>query len=181
MIDRGEAATMQAQVTDNPAAPQRTVWLPEDAMARYWRAKTVGGVLFAMIFLGWLVIQWSNPIMRWLAISLVLATAWMTWDSIRAERRRFVGRKISVTADDLRIEQADDTREVALSRVDHLQWIDEGDAKRAAGLWCFDAQGNELLHMDQQLVANEREARSFLGWLRRETGLQAPVRWSTAR
>lgn len=175
-----EAATTSSDVSAI-ADDQRVVWLPADAMTRYWRAKVVGGLLFATLFAGWLVIQWSNMVMRLLALSLLVGTVWMTWESIASERRRFVGRKVSVSSEDLRIEQPEAVQEVKLARIDHMRWIAEGNSERAAGLWWFDSASTALLHMDDQLLANEREARSFIGWLRQQTSLQAPVRWNDAR
>jgi len=56
-------------------ADEGDLWMPPGRMWRYQIAKLVGGALVAAIFGGWLMIQWSNPVMRWLCIALIGITA----------------------------------------------------------------------------------------------------------
>ena len=42
-------------------------------------------MLMVIIFVGWMLIMWSNPVMRFAAAALVIITVWITVASWRAQ------------------------------------------------------------------------------------------------
>ena len=79
------------------------VYLPPERMRRYEWAKAVGAMFLMVIFGGWLILQWSNPVMRALAAALLLLTGWFTGKSIVIDWLRMRGRQISLVDGVLRI------------------------------------------------------------------------------
>lgn len=166
---RGIAAVGAGQP---PAGPQRVVYQPPALLARYQRAKLVGGLLFTAIFAGWLWLQWSNPWIRSLAVALVGLTAWITGASVLADRRRHAGRQIELAGDALLVTTPEGTRWIALGQIDHAVWTDDG------GMTFHGRDGRALAALDTALLADEEEARRFLGWLRRHAPTPWPVHWA---
>ena len=157
------------------ADDESRLWLPPNRLRRYERAKLIGGVLIAVIFLGWLVVQWSNPFVRYLSIALLLTTAWVLLSSTIADRVRARGRQIAVDGRSLHITTPTGQRWVALDQVAAAQWHD--GPQPAAGLWFYDEHRQAVAHLDLYFLADDVEARTFVGWLRRQTGVALNVRW----
>lgn len=158
-------------LADTPAPPRRTLYQPPHLLAKYYRAKLAGSVLFGLIFVGWLWLQWSNPWMRGAVIGLLALTAWFTATSILADLRRHRGRQIELAGDGLLITTPQGTCWIQLPAVDHARWADD------AGLALVRADGQTLGTIDLMLLADEDEARRFLGWLRQHATIQWSVRW----
>ena len=126
-----------------------------------------------VIFLGWLVLQWSNFVMRTVAIGLISTTLWVLIQSIRDDRRRSHGRQIQIVGETLSITQAGTVTTIPLAQVAKARWQDEP----TPGLFFHDDQGQSLAHLDSDFLANQAEARCFLGWLRKHANLSFKVRW----
>ncbi len=152
------------------------VWLPAHRMRQYQRAKLIGAALFALIFAGWLYLQWSNPPLRWFTLALLALTGWVTFRSVREDARRTRGRRLAVVDDALLITIDDLTQRLPLSAA-RLVWREDHDT--TLGLWFYDAQGQTLAHLDGEFFAEQAEARMFMGWLRRHTTLPLVVQWPT--
>lgn len=153
------------------AAPQRVAYIPPQLLARYERAKILGGLLFAAIFAGWLWLQWSNPWMRAVALALVALTAWWTITSVLHDARRHTGRLLELAGSSLLITTPEGTCWVKLDHVDHAVWSED------RGLTFMRVDGQALGGIDTHQLATEEEARRFMGWLRRHTAVGWNVRW----
>ena len=158
------------------------VWLPEQAMRRYQLAKIVGSLFFVAIFLGWMLIQWSSPVMRFVAMALVATTAWVTLASCLSDARRNRLRHLSLAGNavgtlTLTLRTPDNTLSIELDRVATGEWREAPDTDH--GLWLLDAHNRPLLHLDELVLAHEAEARTWLAWLRQHTDIAFPVRWPT--
>ena len=160
-----------------PPADESGLWLPPRRMATYHRARALGGALFALIFAGWLWLQWTNVPMRYLAIGLLLVTAWVTMTSITRDRARQAQRQLAVERNALRITTAEGETRVGLADIARARWSD-GPAPQA-GLWLLGPDDRALAHLDLNFFADESEARAFLGWARRRTTLPFEVHWPT--
>jgi hypothetical protein len=158
-----------------PSPEEHNLWLPPRHLRRYQRAKLLGGTLVVAIFAGWLYLQWSNLAMRLVAIALILATAWVVLSSMLADANRARGRQIAVEGDKLRVTRPEGETLVTLADAASAEWRDEPIGR--AGLWLLDARGQSLAHLDAALLADQAEARVFLGWLRDRTGITLPTRW----
>lgn len=155
---------------------QPTLWLPPHRLRQYQFAKLVGGALVALIFVGWLWIQWSNPWMRALSGTLIVVTVWIVAVSIRNDHQRSVGRQIAVAARTLTLTTPKNGEQtIDLVDISRAQWRD--DELDQAGLWLLDQQDRALAHLDVDFLAEEAEARVFLAWLRRETNVSFDVCW----
>lgn len=160
------------------AAAQRLVdesclWLPPHRIARYQWSKVIGGLVVCLIFSGWLVLQWSNPVMRWLAGGLIAVTVWVVGASIAADLRRGRGRQVAIVGGQVIVTTPGGTTSTCLAHVADAQWRDQNQP----GLWLFDAQGQVLARLDTDLLADQAEARSFLRWARQRADLPFQVRW----
>jgi len=144
-------------------------------MRRYQQVKAGGGLLFALLFAGWLFLQGSNPVMRWIIAGLLVLTLLITFASILEDRRRVRGRQLLAEPGRWMLER-DGTRTVIdLRQVAEARW--RHDETAHLGLWLHDARGRPIARIDPGLVGDEEEARRFLGWARGVSGLPFPVRW----
>src|SRR5688572_9427233 len=84
-------------------AGERIAWLPRERMLRYQWAKVLGDVVVCAIFAGWLLIQWSNPLMRAGAVALLAITAWVVVASVLSDARRSRGRRLWLEAGQIRV------------------------------------------------------------------------------
>lgn len=157
--------------SSNPSPPPRVIYQPPHLLARYHRAKMIGSALFAVIFAGWLWLQWSNPWMRIGILALMVLTGWFTAWSILADLRRHRGRQVELAGEGLLITSPEGTCWIQLDEVSHAHWSDEG------GLTFLRADGQPLGTMDLMFLADEEEARRFLGWLRQRKNIPWKVRW----
>ncbi len=148
------------------------LWLPPARLRRYALMKHLAAAGFAAIFLGWMLLQWSNPIMRCGAAALGLATVWITVRSSLAERGRTAGRQVELIDRTLRITMPDSNVRLRLADVAHGRWRDD------AGLSLHDRDGRLLGLIDTGCIADETEARTFLHWLRDRAGISLRVHWS---
>ena len=64
---------------------------------------------------------------------------------------------------------------LALTDVARARW--RQDEERTTGLWFYDPSGRILNHLDSIFLADQAEARSFLGWARRRVDVPFPVEW----
>jgi len=55
------------------------------------------------------------------------------------------------------------------------RWMD-GEVS-SHGLWLYGEAGRPLAHIDRAFLADQSEAREFLGWARRHAALSFPVAW----
>ena len=151
------------------------LWLPPHQMRRYQIGKTAASTVFVAIFVGWLLIQWSNPLMRWIATSLVLVTVWVTLTSVIKDHRRSRGHQLRLDGSRLWIKRPEGVQWLALTDVARARW--RQDEERTTGLWFYDPSGRILNHLDSIFLADQAEARSFLGWARRRVDVPFPVEW----
>ncbi len=162
---------------DAPAATaqrvEQNLWLPPARLRRYEWNKVIGGLLACTIFAGWLVLQWSNPVMRLVSLLLITVTAWVVVSSIRDDRRHSHGRQIALTHDILSITMPDATTPVRLADVALAQWRDDDQP----GLWFYGTDNRVLAHLDTDFLADQEQARRFLRWARQLTPLPFDVRW----
>jgi hypothetical protein len=147
-------------------------------MRRYQLAKAIGGALVLLIFVGWLVLQWSNLLMRLFAVALILITVYVVTISLLTDRRRAAGRQLAIEHGSLRITTPGEIRALLLSEIALAEWRDEPADE--AGLRLLDRHGRELARIDFALLADESEARTFLGWLRDRAGVTLKARWPPA-
>jgi small-conductance mechanosensitive channel len=160
-----------------PSVDERNLWLPPRGMRRYQLAKALGGALVLLIFVGWLFIQWSNLAMRLLATALILITLYVVIVSIAGDRRRALGRQISIDGQVLNITTPEGTASVLLPDVAIAEWRDEPAAE--AGLQLLSQAGQRLVRIDAAFLTDEAEARAFLGWLRDRSGITLKTKWPT--
>jgi hypothetical protein len=164
--------------TDSPVATivnEGDMWMPPGRMWRYQLAKAVGGLLVAAIFVGWLLIQWSNPVMRVMCIVLIAITAWVVYVSIREDVVRGRGRQLRLTAERMTIVGPGAQHVLRLSDINAAQWRE--DTEETAGLWFYDEQNHMLAHLDTAYLGDQSEARAFLNWARQRARMDFDVRW----
>jgi hypothetical protein len=156
-------------------------WLPATRLRRYQWQKGVGALFMAGIFGGWLVIQWSNPVVRLLSVGLIGVTAWVLWRSVVDDLDRARGRQVTVTRATIRVTTPQGATQARFRDVAVARWVDvtdvPADARERAGLWLYDRHGQPLVQLDTRILADEPEARAFLGWARRRADLGFEVRW----
>ena len=150
-------------------------WLPPQRMRRYQWVKAGGGLLFVLLFIGWMWLQWSNPVMRWLAGGLTVITAWVTLASIIDDRRRVGHRQLTAESDRWIYETEQRRVVIPLASVARARW--RHDDPRATGLWLFDHDDEVIAHLDDHLLGDEAEARTFIGWARLKSRLPFSVTW----
>lgn len=149
------------------------LWLPPRQIRRYQRNKIIGGLIITVIFAGWLVLQWSNVVMRLVALGLIATTLWVVIESILDDLRRGHGRQIEIVGGRLLITDADKVTTVSFADVAAATWHDES----MPGLYLYDGQGQTLAHLDSHFLADQAEARCFLGWSRQRAQLPFKVQW----
>jgi len=160
--------------TSAPAA-ESPLWFPPKSMRRYQWAKGIGGAIFALTFAGWMLLQWSSPMMRWVAVGLVAMTAWVTVASLISDHRRSRGRQVRLDREALWITSPRGTTRVVLAEVAEAHWRQDTSSK--TGLWLYDHGGRAMAHLDAAFLADQGEARRFLAWARRQAPLRFAVRW----
>ena len=156
----------------------RHLWLPPRRMWQYTLVRIGGGLLFGITFVGWMILQGSNPVMRFIAGGLILFTAWITFASIRTDIKRSRGRQITLEPGAIVIDTPDHHHRIQLADIAYAQWREQTEAE--VGLWLYDKAGNVLAPIDAAFLANQAEARTFLGWARQQTELPFAVRWPNA-
>ena len=183
------ATTIQPAPTANN---ERHLWLPPTRLRQYVRARLLGAIGMAAIFTFWLVLQWSNPAMRYASMALIGVTAWITWVSIAGDVRRSRSRQVEVVCDlaacglarddanshetkSLHITSPTGDARFHIADVKDAQWREDTDA--AAGLWLYDVSGKSLAHLDLNYIGDQDEARLFLRWPRQRADLTFDVRW----
>ncbi len=161
---------------------QAHLWLPPSRMARYQWNKVIGAAVMMIIFAGWMMIQWSNPVMRAASVGLVVVTGWVLWRSVATDRRRVRGRQLAVSDDALYITAPGSEARVALADIAAAWWRDPFcEPADRAGLWLYDASVRPLAHLDCTFLADQAEARAFLGWARRRADVHFRVDWTAGR
>lgn len=150
------------------------LWLPPARMRQYAIARIVGGLLFAAIFAGWMVIQWSNVTMRFASAALIVLTAWVTVSSILSDARRMRGRQVEWDGDAMLVTTPDSFKRVRLAEITHATWR---ETTADYGLTFYDQYNTPLARLDENIIADEAEARTFLRWLRNQTETKFEVRW----
>lgn len=158
-----------------PVANEGDMWMPPGRMWRYQLAKAVGGLLVAAIFAGWLLIQWSNPVMRILCMVLIAITAWVVYASIRQDIVRGRGRQLQLTADRMTIVGPDAQQVLRLNDIGYARWRE--DTQESAGLWFYDREDRTLAHLNTAYLGDQSEARAFLNWARQRAPMGFDVRW----
>lgn len=153
----------------------RNLWLPPGRLRRYQRNKVIVGLLMAAIFAGWLVAQWSNLLLRGVSLGLMLTTFWIVIRSLVVDTRRSRDRQVLVQGQCLVIEGSGRTQRAILTDVTVAHWYNQPQAR--AGLWFYDDCGQVLAHLDSAILADESEARAFLGWARQRADCPFEVRW----
>lgn len=152
---------------------ERNLWMPPRQMRRYQLHKAMGGLLILSIFMGWLVLMWSNPLMRVMVIVLIGLTLWVVVGSLFDDLRRSQGRQIEIINRQLTVTQPDGVTHVRLSDVAEAQWYDDEEP----GLRFRNRTGELLVHLDTDFLTDQAEARSFLHWARQRTDLPFKVKW----
>lgn len=153
---------------------ESSLWLPPKRMRQYAIARMVGGLLFAAIFAGWMAIQWSNVVMRFTGGALIVLTAWVTATSIVTDARRMRGRQVECDGESLTVTTPDSASPVPLNAIGGCKWSEAPDAY---GLSFYDHNNKLMAHLDENIIADEAEARAFLRWLRTRTAATIEVIW----
>jgi len=162
---------------DTPCHDEQYLWLPPKLLRRYQGYKIVVGLLVIMIFMGWLLIQWSNITMRLVAGSLTLVTLWVVITSIVDDLMRQRGRQLAIEPGVLKVTKPQGTTRVPLAKIATAQW--RHDTQAQAGLWLLDQHDAVLAHLDTAFLADQDEARTFLSWARGRAALPCKVHWPT--
>ncbi len=158
--------------------PEKLLWMPPKRLRRYQWQKVLAGALVSVIFLGWLAIQWSSPLVRTMSLLLLGVTAWVVVRSIADDAARSHGRQIALIpgpSPALEIATPHSLVRVPLHNVHEAQWCEE--PLEQAGLWLFDEHHRALGHLDSAFFADQLEACAFLRWARRQVHIDFPVRW----
>lgn len=173
-----QAATHPATGSQGAQASEAQLWLPPGRLRRYELNKVVGAVMISSIFVLWLVVQWSNPAVRWLAISCIAVTLWVTLSSIVQDRRRSAGRQLVYTKGQIAVQSPQGEARFSLSQVHRLEYLNVLEHEADAGLRFLAADGQVLAHLDEGFVTDEAEARTFVGWLRKQSQSNLQVDWN---
>lgn len=155
-------------------ATESALWLPPGRMKQYAIARVVGGVLFATIFAGWMVIQWSNVTMRVAAGGLIVLTAWVTASSIMTDAKRMRGRQVAWGDSAIIVSTPAGETRVRMSEIARAVWRRNSEA---FGMMFYDHRGAVLVRLDESFLSDESEARVFLRWLRTKTRTDFEVTW----
>jgi len=156
----------------HPPSPL-AVWLSPERLRQYQWNKAIGGLLISMIFAGWLVLQWSNPVMRLLAATLIAMTLWIVTHSILEDLKRHRGRRIAIADGVLSITTPEGHTEVRLAEVSHAQWQD--DPQPSLGF--YNHRQQKMAGLDEAFLSDQAEARAFLEWARNQADLSFQVCW----
>ncbi len=159
----------------DPAREERQ-WLPPARIARYERNKALGALLFMGIFAIWLVVSWSDPTMRFATLLLMAATVWITASSIRDELTRAKGRQVEVDGAMLRLRSPGGAEhQIDLRPLRFAAWVESPDSPDGR-LVLADEAGRPLGELGEGVLADEREGRAFVGWLRARAGVDVVMR-----
>lgn len=161
-------------MTSQPQIDERQLWMPPNRLKAYQRNKALGGVLFLAIFAIWLIVQWSNTSMRYITIALMGVTAWVTIVSVIIDQSRARGRQVAVVDGAMSISTPDGETKVNLNEVSYAEWNEESDEP---GLRFFDNSRKVIAHIDMLTLDDEAEARTFVGWVRKQTQQSFEVHW----
>ncbi|MBI1336631.1 MAG: hypothetical protein GC164_06685 [Phycisphaera sp.] len=164
-------------VTRNTTPEEPDLWLPPRRMRRYQLAKVGGALVVTLIFVGWLVLQWSNPAMRYLTLALLAITLWVTLASILGDLARSRGRQLRIAGGKMTVKLGEQLTTISLEKIFRGQWRE--DAYDTAGLWLIDQNGATLAHLDTGYLADQDEARAFLRWARQRAKFDFPIQWPT--
>ena len=168
-----ELAPAQGATRSGHGNDESNLWLPPRRMRQYQWMKALGGLLIGMLFLGWLVLQGSNPVMRTMTAGLICVTLWVVVRSITDDQRRNRGRQIEVAHGELRITSPQRVVNVLLSQVAVAKWCDDPES----GLTFYDRCGCSIAHLDSEFLIDQAEARCFLRWARQQAQLPFNVQW----
>jgi len=166
---------MNSSLTQPACVTAPALWLPPGRMRQYAIARATGGLLFAAIFAGWMVLQWSSITMRIIAASLIALTAWVTASSIASDARRMRGRQVECLNDELIITLPEGESRLRLDVIAAATWNETADE---FGLSFYDSNENRLARLDENIIADEAEARAFLRWLRTHVETKFEVKWN---
>jgi len=163
----------------NPASTndENNLWLPPRRMRQYQWMKVVGGLLIVMIFIGWLILQGSDPVIRTMTIGLIFVTLWVVVRSITDDQKRNRGRQIEISNHQLTVTLPHGTTTFSFSQVVDALWKDDWQDDACPGLTFYNGDGQSLVHLDNDFLADQAEARRFLHWIREHTNLPFKVRW----
>jgi|GEM_PF-3131333 len=168
-----QSATMPT--SDAMKQQETDLWLPPRRMRRYQIVKAAGAALFMVIFGGWLILQWSNPTMRWITIGLIVMTGWITFSSVWADLTRSAGRQLVVRDGQIQIITPQETKRITIAQIAKAVWQEETEDE--LGLYLYDDKDTLLAHLDIAFLADQAEARTFLGWARKRQPMNFPVQW----
>lgn len=162
---------------DTTATPptDTNLWLSPRRLRRYEVAKGVGAVLFASLFVVWAMAVWPQLLPTLIATALVLITLWVTVTSVVRDRQRSRGRQLRITAHAMHLTVPGAATRIPWVDVHSARWLDEHSSSQ--GLWLYGATGQPLAHIDRAFLADQSEARAFLGWARQRAPLRFSVAW----
>jgi hypothetical protein len=152
--------------------------MPPKRLRCYQWQKVLAGALVSAIFLGWLAIQWSSPLVRTMSLLLLGVTAWVVVRSIADDAARSRGRQIALIpgpSPALEIATPHSLVRIPLHDIHEARWREE--PLEQAGLWLFDEHHHALGRLDPAFFADQLEACAFLRWARRQVPMNFPVRW----
>ena len=165
----------ESRDTGRVTPSERDLWMPLAKLYRYQGFKLIGSLMMSGIFLGWLVLQGSNPVMWWLCVGLIAVTLWVVLTSMVHDARRARDRQVWVIDAVMGVTTPRGAVQICLDEVAWAQWRDEVDP----GLWLYNREGQPLMHLDLDCLADQAEARMFLNWARQRTDLSFKVYWPT--
>jgi len=116
--------------------------------------------------------------MRWTALLLAVTTGWVSLAALTRDHRRGLDRQIRIDGLALHITTPQGAQRILLGDVAEAQW--RQDTSQQTGLWLFDCDGRVLGRLDEAFLADQDEARRFLGWARQRAPLAFPVLWPPA-
>ena len=154
-------------------------WLPPQRLRRYQWHKAVTASLMVIIFAGWLTIQWSNPVARYVSIVLLVVTLWVMWRSMVMDDRQSRGRQVTIVDGMIEIATPDGRTQIRLGDISEARWFDPWEYPRErAGLWLYDDSRQPLAYLDTGFLADQAQARAFLGWARWRADVNFDVSWA---
>lgn len=174
VMDASASSSARGQAVEDGAA-ESNLYLPPGRLRRYQISKLVGAIIVIGIFTGWLVLRWYHLPMRLLTLTLLAVTVYITVKSTVVDYLRARGRQLAIEDDHLVIQRRGERQTFALDDLVEIQWREERSDE--LGLWFVGRNDEALAHLEEGFVQDQREARALLGWLRRRTGRNWPVRW----
>ncbi len=150
-------------------------YLPKQVLKQYHLTKIALSIMIGSIFVWWIVVHRGNIAMQGATGILLLATAYITYLSIKSETTRDQDRQISATQDTLIIQTGRKTTTIHKQKISHAIWRE--DTYQTQGLHLIGKQGQPLGHIDGQVLSNQEDARSFLRWIRSQANTNFDVQW----